>query len=711
MSEQFINELTPQMLGIQSLVPTGMHDSSARAQMNNSHFSQRVVLNKHDEKVLISGVEKKFTPFTFNVKMPCDGKIVRVIHKYDPKGSINVQGKQHTNTIVIYQRHDNGKYGYFDLPYFHCNHQIFGFKYVPNYENISKIKQGEFISKDTIFADAPTVGENGTYDYGVNANIAFMSMKAVAEDGFIASDRFLDRLGFKITEKRQFGIGASSFALNLYGKDATDFKPFPELGDKVRDDGVLVALRDYDSELNPVEMSIFDMQEINYIFDKRIHVKAGGGKVVDITVIRNNEAVKYLPTEISGFLDKYADAYEDYNRKIYETYLELKKETKRLTGTDFVDMEPSFHNLVVDAMAICNVDGNKIRQPLKLLYRKQPIDEYFVDITIEHDIVPDYPGFKLSDSHGSKGIVCKIVPWQQMPCNEEGVYADLVTDSASVINRMNIGRLYEHQITGAARDVTLRIRKILGVEKVSHEYLMSLDDKTFNNIWSMVLDLHKCIDGEQYKVYSSLVSKEDISYVLEDSINSYVKILLPIDRKKSLKDISKEIEKVVKPCYSKVTFYDPETGKKELSQSNIRIGMCYMIVLNKIADDGSSVAISKQQHFGIPTSSTKNDKYANAWRNSAVRTDGESEVRIKVGYCGEELQAETMDLSNSPMSQRAAYDMLLTHETPSNIDRIIDRTIYPLGTARPIQITQHTLMCCGFSMASVVEMSKQKGVK
>ncbi|MGC3005624.1 hypothetical protein ACPF8X_46360, partial [Streptomyces sp. G35A] len=96
--------------------------------------------------------------------------------------------------------------------------------------------------------------------------------------------------------------------------------------------------------------------------------------------------------------------------------------------------------------------------------------------------------------------------------------------------------------------------------------------------------------------------------------------------------------------------------------------------------------------------------YANAWRNSPVRTDGESEVRIKLGYCGEELQAETMDLSNSSMSQREAYNNILLAEKPSNIERIIDRDVFPLGTHRPIQTIQHSLMCAGLRMENVPDV-------
>lgn len=395
----FINELRPEYIGLQSLCATHMFDSSSRAQMHTSHFSQRIVLNHHDEKILQSGVEKKLSPHTFNIKMPEDGRVLKIIHKYDPRGAINVQGRQHTQTIVIYQKDKSREVDYFVIPYHNCNHQIFGFKYVPNGENMRKIQPGQHIAKDTIFADAPTVGERGSYNYGLNANVAFMSTKAVAEDGFVVSDRFMERAAFKITEVRTFGVGKETYAINTYG-DLNNFQPLPHLGQNVREDGLLFVSRKYDTELNPVEMSVFDMQEINYIFDKQMYVKAGAGRVIDITVIRNNEQIKKHPNEISGFLDLYADAYLDYNRKIYEAYQEIAAFQKKQYGLDEPEISPRFSALVVDAMAICNIETLKIKQPLRLLHRKQPIDEYHIEVTVEHDIIPNIAGFKLTDQHG-----------------------------------------------------------------------------------------------------------------------------------------------------------------------------------------------------------------------------------------------------------------------------------------------------------------------
>lgn len=295
-----------------------------------------------------------------------------------------------------------------------------------------------------------------------------------------------------------------------------------------------------------------------------------------------------------------------------------------------------------------------------------------------------------------------------MPRDENGVYADIVTDSASVISRMNIGRLFEHQICGAARDVRIRMHRLLGQEKISKEELMTKPDSLVDQLWGMFIELYGCVGGGAFRMYQSLTSKADRSEVLARAITKNIVLHTPIGHEKSFFDIAKDVERIIKPTYGQVIYNDPETGELIKTEKKIRIGVQYVMLLNKIADDGSSVAIAKQQHFGIPTSATKHDKHSSAWRNSPVRADGESEVRIKLGYAGEELQAETMDLSNSSMTQREIYTQLLTHDTPSNIPRIIDREKFPLGTSRPIQNIQHALMCAGLRMESVPDINLEK---
>ena len=52
-------------------------------------------------------------------------------------------------------------------------------------------------------------------------------------------------------------------------------------------------------------------------------------------------------------------------------------------------------------------------------------------------------GDKMSGRHGNKGIVCKIVPQEDMPFLEDGTPVDVVLSPLGLPSRMNLGQLYE----------------------------------------------------------------------------------------------------------------------------------------------------------------------------------------------------------------------------------------------------------------------------
>jgi hypothetical protein len=120
------------------------------------------------------------------------------------------------------------------------------------------------------------------------------------------------------------------------------------------------------------------------------------------------------------------------------------------------------------------------------------------------------------------------------------------------------------------------------------------------------------------------------------------------------------------------------------------------MLLEKIADDWSSVSSGKLQHFGILSPITKAEKFSYPYRNSPVRTIGETEGRIFASYCGREAIAEMMDRSNNPMTQRNVIWNILQSDKPTNIDSVVDRNYVSLGGSKPIQLIKHMFECAGF---------------
>lgn len=703
MATSTVNELHPEMVGIQALNFAARHNSASRSVMFGSHISQRLVIEGAEEKRIQTGIEQEFGKHTFSVKMPANGQIIKVIHRY-PRGIDQDSLPYNPETIVIYENDETKEIDYISIPHYLSLHQFFGFKYDLK-DAAQQLRPGAFIPKDTIFADSPGVSENGGYMYGTNMNVAFMSVPSVSEDGVMISKSALEKLKFRIYETRVVEFGAGQFPLNLYGtKDL--YKPFPDINDFIRPDGVLMMLRNYDNDLMPVEMSIYDTMESDFSFDKGVYVRGGEGKIIDVKVTSNNNPIRQLPEGMCPQVERYSKALLKYHQEIVATEQQLRYERKKKFGEGKLKLSPRFHRLIVESLAMVNHNLAKHKQNLNLLYRKAPIDEYRIEFVVEYVMTPTI-GFKLTDIHGGKGVIVKIEEDENMPVDIDGNRADIVMDSASVISRMNLGRLYEHYINGVIFDVAKTVRSILGVQaKVSPNRLMQIDPDVIQHAYLHLLRLYQIVSERQYQFYANMVTDEEKYDHLATVVNDGIYLYYPIDNDRETSEVVKNLETAFKPTYGPVS-YVGNSGQRVTTANFVRVAPLYVMLLDKIADDWSSVSSGKLQHFGVLSPTTKSEKFSNPFRNSPVRTIGETEGRIFAGYCGREAIAEMMDRSNSPATQRNVAWSILNADKPTDIQHVVDRDYIRLGGARPLQLVRHILGAAGYGIVYEPENPQQ----
>jgi len=390
------SELKVEFLSILGLNPWAGNDSSSRQQMFSSHISQRLIIKGANERRIQTGLEYELGKYTFGITMPEDGLILKIIERY-PQTLSKDYIKESPEKLVIYRDDKTQEIGFFSVPKFKSYHQYHGYKLNPT-ENVGKLYPGNYISKDTMLYDTPAKKENGGYAYGMEMNMAFMSLPGTSEDGIIISEDVLDDLSFNVYETRVIEFGKNSFPLNLYGS-STNYKPFPEIGDKVRHDGILMATRDYKPDMAPVEMSILDCMEIDYIFDNQIYSRGSGGKVVDIKVYHDDEEFIPTPKEVTEYLDKYAKALRKFYQDIIEAYQQIKDDHYKKYRDKKVKISTEFQRLIVEAYSIIGSIDKKGKQEINKLYRRNTLDDYRVEIIVEYTITPTV-GYKMTDCHG-----------------------------------------------------------------------------------------------------------------------------------------------------------------------------------------------------------------------------------------------------------------------------------------------------------------------
>jgi DNA-directed RNA polymerase beta subunit len=688
-------EINEELSGVHGLNFAFMNSSSARSVMFASHFSQRLVTKGCDQKIIQTGMEYELAKYSFDIKMPKTGMILKVIERYRPGVDVDAIA-YNPETLVIYEDYQTGEIGAFSIPHFQSYHQYFGFRNVFREENIRRLIPGTVIEEGAIFAASSSIAENGNFKFGTTMNMAFMSHPAVSEDGIMISKSALKKLEFSVFETRVVEFGNDTIPLNIYG-DENNYKAFPEIGEKIKDNGILMALRKLDEENSPVELRIQDTMEPDYIFDTAYYARGPGGTIVDITIYHNDSGNNLLPEQITSGMAKYVKGYRQFYKDLLDTERDIRQQRIRKYGADNTVISPYLHRLLVEGYALLDPQEKKHGKKLTYTYRKATLPEYRIVFKIEYVIRPTV-GFKMSDMQGGKGVICRVEEDENMPVDAHGNRAEVVMDSGSTINRMNLSRLYEQYLGAASRDIRKQICSILEyngeLPDRTLKMLQKFDQQKIQQARTLLLDFISLISEPQRQFIESLNQNDLIEY-LRDIVCDKLYLYYPINNDKEITFVIESIQQKYPPCYSPIT-YTGISGQKVTTERNVRIGPLYMMLLEKIADDWSAVSYGRMQHYGVLSLMTKSEKYTFPFRNNPVRTIGETEGRVFVGYCGQETIAEMMDRSNSPTTQKNLIYNILSAQKPSNIDYVINRQTLSYGGSKPLALINHIFMCSGF---------------
>ena len=390
------NQLHRELLNVLGLSPFDGNNSASRKQMMSSHIGQSLVIEGSDVRLIQTGMEREYGKRTFSVKMPVDAKIIKIIDRY-PQTHGYDSIKHNPEVLLIYENTDTKEIGCLSLPEYFTYHPYFGFKYKPT--NVLKnIRVGSEIKAGTILLDSPAVTEDGNYKFGAQVNVAFMSHPSVSEDGIMICRDVLHKFAFRTYETRVVEYGSKRFPLNLYGtKDK--YKPHPDVGDFVRPDGLLMALRSYDESFSPSEQGIYSTSKVDPIFDKMVYAGGPGGKIIDIRVMHDDESA--LPLTPIG-MENHTRRYDVARRKYYQEIFDLHQKLQRERG-QYLALSRPFYRLCLEATSVVNTYGHRgvdsgSERVIKH-YRGVPLDDWRVEFVIEYLTVPNI-GFKLTDLFG-----------------------------------------------------------------------------------------------------------------------------------------------------------------------------------------------------------------------------------------------------------------------------------------------------------------------
>lgn len=661
--------LVLQLLGLAGLNSFVRHNSSPRQAMMSKQIGQMQVVSHPDVRRIQSGIDREFGRYTHQIRFDSDSIVLKTISKYP--NQMRMQNiKSNSLVTVIYENleDDRALVDVKNIPTFHSLHQQFGFDYKLSDNFSTYIRDGGKIPGGTIIANSPNVDKDGNYRFGVSAKVAFTSSPSGIEDGIKVSEEFLEKLKIHVYDTRTIQFGTKKLPLNIHGND-TNFKIIPDVGECIGDNGVLAVLRDFDVNLAPCDLTVEAMQSPN-TFDEYIYAHPGA-EIVDIKIVHNKTKNSIMLTNMEEQLEKYLFAQNRYNEELVKFYKKIMKESN---GRANISHE--LHKMISDAMAM--IDD---KHDFKFNEKNNKLDNWALTVTFKYQLKADV-GFKLTDLSGGKGVICTVVPKEQMLMDADGNIADIEMDADSVIKRMNLAKLFEQYVNAAGAATTKRIREMV-INKTEDEYLKA---------WDYILGFYKLVSPKMYELIGE--AKIDpithINNVMENGIYLWIPTDNPIDHL----DMVRLLQIHYPPCYGPCT-YTGQTGKKITTKNPILIGEVHFILLDKIANSFSSVSSARLQHYGLPAKPTKRNKYSDPTRTSPIRSAGESEVRLFVNVAGGNATADLLDRSSNPLVHQQIVRGILNAPEPTNIYNYVDRSVYPIGQGSILNLTNHILQCGG----------------
>lgn len=675
--------------------PLAKFTSASRLYMSHNQKGQGLDMMKPDLPRILNGFESQERDYCIQVKAPCDLTVVQVLNKYLITPKQRAEGLV-APKVIIYQSDDDGTYGYLETNQYAKYAEYFGMKYDVK-PFVDRLQENSRLAKGTVLAECHSIID-GMYAATCNVNVAAVSTPGTIEDGYEVSESLMARMQPRVVGSKQARWGKSSYLVKIYGN-----KPFPEPGDRIRKDGLLFAIRDYDPVMDSVNLLEENITKPDLINDKLVYATPDA-LVYDIDVLttvhdnnRNGKKAIHTPEGLRNLALQYHGKRDTFNKRLIEAIDAIPNAAygQKLTP----DLQALVTRAIADRPGDVRFPKGHDRDQGQIIrsLNAVPLEEFNVEIHYckEFDLGL---GAKMSSLHGGKGVACRIRPDHEMPVDDFGNRADITLHGTSVVSRLIAGQLYEQYINAASRDVSKDIRVMCenGKHKEAWEYLCDYYDIVSPT------DMGRQVTNVVYNTQA--LRNEHLDEIIEDGI----RLNISLDDPDLGPNTYKGIKQFREPDRSPLTVTDYD-GEKHRTTIPILIGEVAMVVLEKSATKPQAECTARLQNNGLPASATVSTRDTRLVKRVSGRVMGETELRGSSAMQNSALcAAEVMELATCPEVTHSAIETIFTAKDPMDIPYLVDRRKIPLGRSRSIGYFNHLFSCAGGKVVAQDKTRKRK---
>lgn len=665
------------------LCPFPQFTASQRSAMFASHNVQALPVHGAEHPKIFTGYESIFGRYEFNnTERSQDMWILDAIPKYPTnRGAHPI--KENPAFTIIYRGIDDGKINYFILDKYTKGTD--GYGYANKWMNTHLLTKDNYVTKDVKFSTSPShIGDN-MYALGVNANVAFVSFPEVNNDAFLISRSLAKKFTTTSVNTVELRISPNQVPLNLYG-DVSEYRFLPDIGEKVRHDGILCGFR------TPTDSTfISDMMESALVTPRPCHdalcYAPAGAVITDIDFYVNNKKKTKTNKELFAQVEKYMEPILRYWQRIVEVYIECRNKKYELA--------PAFNTLVTRAIAMLLANGVSVpfigkRANMELVRKKEPIEFITVKLTYVYDRMLNL-AFKSSDRYGCKGVVADIREDHEMPRDQYGFVCDLVIDPHAVNNRMNPGQLIEQDINRTSEFIrrTVEEKYRAGDVKGAYDYVIEYIDMINPNYCNMIV--------------KPRAEQEGIDVFVEAVITEGIYLMIPPSLNTMGPDLIHALHDKYHLPVSPVTFYPrgiDGVPRERTTKCDVCIGAKYVMLLYTIPH-AKSPGVAYINQFKVPVKPSSHNKIMHPVGQTPLRI-GEDETRIMTMCSESSSVVRLMGIhANSFEAVKLMIGTLLRIDKPTTLDSLDMTTDRIVETNNVIGVAKHMMSTMGVDMENV----------
>lgn len=658
---------------------------SSRALMNTSQQKQFLTLLNPDVPHVLTGFENAFGKYNRSYKK-LEGTW-EVVDKIDKFGDNSVF------TLILLNR-DTKTYDMIEKVTATSKTEKFGFLH--NNDRMDSLQVGDVV-KDEVISKSTSYDEHMNYRLGKNALVMYSTSNPTIEDAIYVREGWARSVEFVELDNIFIPINDNDILINRYGNDS-DYKPFPMIGETVKDNVICTSRRIVKEHL------LYDFQSKNLRQSYPTDVDYFTSKdavVYDINVYYNGDD-PFPENLFHRELKKVYDACTNYADRLTIAARQIKKQCKedpRYSYTRNVPYIISKYQHVSDPE-----------------YKWKYKDKEFGNILVSfktYAVVSLQAGYKLVGRYGDKGVISKIasdhiapdtgevdyisniaegikgslmdemtpeevaelsvnfhvVPDSEMPYMEDGTKVDVLLNASGAIRRLNNGQLDEVDLAYQMECIRKEIVKTPDIEekfKLLFRFLEIVNEDEYKFFYEKYSGWNQKVTIEGHTI--SLLDGEERRRFIEDVEKNGIYLVKPPHKRIRYDTVKAVYEEF--PFIQPVQLYIDKFGipKKKIMRKCI-VGTKYMYVLKQTSNKNFSArSMGRVNKKGLPEkSSDKKDNRAEISHNPLKLGEVHN---LMSAVSGRDMAENNLFTRSSPVGRRSLGRILQAAGDPAQIHKI-----------------------------------------